>query len=99
MLLFLFSAHFFVEHLFGWFLRPDGVLPPASVWVGQLLHFAMLVGLGMIVFFGASGFLVGSLGGSPGLTRKARDFRFWRHNRAKKMTAENEQKRPVRCQV
>ena len=52
------------------------------------------------VVWGASGFLVGSLGCSPGLTQKSpKNSRFWRHNRAKRMTAENGQKRLVRCQV
>jgi hypothetical protein len=33
--LFLFWGGFFLEHLQEWFLRADGLLPPASVWIGQ----------------------------------------------------------------
>lgn len=35
---------FFVEHL-GWFLHPGQGLPPPRVWLLQLAHGAMLVGL------------------------------------------------------
>jgi hypothetical protein len=44
-LLLLFWGAFFVEHLQEWFLRADGRLPPASVWIAQLLHLLMLIGL------------------------------------------------------
>ena len=50
LLLFLFWGAFFLEHLQEWFLRQDGRFPPPVVWLGQLLHLAMLVGLGLIVF-------------------------------------------------
>ena len=49
LLLFLFWGAFFVEHLSEWFLRAGGRFPTAWVWVQQLFHFAMLVGLGMMV--------------------------------------------------
>ena len=48
LLLFLFWGAFFLEHLFGWFLRADHRYPPAWVWIAQGLHFTMLVGLAMI---------------------------------------------------
>ena len=35
---------FFVEHL-SWFLHPGQGLPPAWVWLLQLVHLAMLAGL------------------------------------------------------
>ena len=50
LLLFLFWGAFFLEHLQEWFLREDGRLPPFGAWVGQFLHLAMLVGLGLIIF-------------------------------------------------
>jgi hypothetical protein len=50
LLLFLFWGAFFLEHLQEWFLRQDGRLPPPSVWMGQLLHLAILVGLGLLIF-------------------------------------------------
>lgn len=45
----LFWGAFFVEHLIEWFLRPDGALPPPSVWISQALHATMLVGLAMML--------------------------------------------------
>lgn len=48
-LLLLFWGAFFVEHTSEWFLRPGGQFPPFSVWFLQLAHFAMLVGLSLIV--------------------------------------------------
>jgi hypothetical protein len=38
---------FFVEHL-GWFLKPVQGLPPARVWLLQLAHLTLLVGLLML---------------------------------------------------
>lgn len=61
LLLLFFWGAFFVEHLFEWFLRPDGAFPPASVWVGQFLHLAMLVGLGTIVFFPGWGAVIAAV--------------------------------------
>lgn len=43
--LLLFWGGFFVEHLREWFLRADGQYPPLKVWIGQALHFGMLLGL------------------------------------------------------
>ena len=62
LLLFLFWSVFFVEHLQEWFLGQDGRLPPLGVWMGQLLHFAMLVGLGLIIFRPACGGIVTVVG-------------------------------------
>jgi len=62
LLLFLFWGAFFVEHLQEWFLRQDGRLPPLDVWMGQLLHFAMLAGLSLIIFRPAWGAIVTVVG-------------------------------------
>jgi hypothetical protein len=43
--LFLLWGAFFVEHLEQWFLHPVKGLPPIWVWLGQLAHLAILVGL------------------------------------------------------
>lgn len=43
--LLLFWGVFFVEHLVEWFVKPLPQTPPAFVWLGQGLHFLMLVGL------------------------------------------------------
>ena len=64
LLLFLFWGGFFLEHLREWFLRQDGRLPPAKVWVGQFLHLAMLLGLGLVVLrpkWGAVATVVGTI--------------------------------------
>jgi hypothetical protein len=58
LLLFLFWGAFFLDHLQEWFLRQDGQLPPSSVWLGQLLHLAMLLGLGLTIFRPAWGAMV-----------------------------------------
>ena len=50
-LLCLFWGAFFVEHLREWFLSGSGVLPPVHVWIGQLLHFVMIAGLAMVIFW------------------------------------------------
>jgi hypothetical protein len=39
----LFWGVFFVEHLWEWFMKPLPETPPAKVWLGQLLHLALLV--------------------------------------------------------
>ncbi|HWQ55828.1 MAG TPA: hypothetical protein VN442_19225 [Bryobacteraceae bacterium] len=49
LLFLLFWGAFFVEHLSEWFLRRDGNYPPPFVWIAQLLHFSMLVGLGLML--------------------------------------------------
>ena len=43
--LFLFWGAFFVEHLQQWFLHPVNGFPPVWVWLGQLAHLAILIGL------------------------------------------------------
>jgi hypothetical protein len=43
--LFLFWGAFFVEHLQQWFLHPFKGFPPVGVWLRQLAHLAILVGL------------------------------------------------------
>ncbi len=43
--LFLFWGAFFVEHLQEWFLHPAKGFPPIWVWLGQLAHLTILVGL------------------------------------------------------
>jgi hypothetical protein len=43
--LFLVWGAFFAEHLQEWFLHPDKGFPPVWVWLLQLAHLAMLVGL------------------------------------------------------
>jgi hypothetical protein len=42
--LLLFWGAFFLEHL-EWFLHPDRGFPPARVWLLQLAHLLMLIGL------------------------------------------------------
>ena len=39
----LFWGGFFLEHLWEWFMKPLPKTPPAKVWLGQLLHLALLV--------------------------------------------------------
>jgi hypothetical protein len=41
------SGAFFVEHL-GWFLHPTVGWPPARVWLLQLVHLGLLVGLALL---------------------------------------------------
>ncbi len=43
--LFLFWGAFFVEHLQQWFLHPANGFPPVWLWLGQLAHLAILIGL------------------------------------------------------
>ena len=40
-----FWGAFFLEHLWEWFIKPIPNTPPVSVWIGQVLHFLILVGL------------------------------------------------------
>lgn len=49
LLLLLLWGAFFVEHVSEWFMRPDGRYPPPWVWVGQVLHFLILVGFGLML--------------------------------------------------
>lgn len=48
-LLLVFWGSLFVEHTAEWFLRPDGQYPPLLVWFQQTAHFAMLVGLSLML--------------------------------------------------
>ena len=41
----LFWGAFFVEHLQQWFLHPVKGFPPVWVWLGQLAHLVILIGL------------------------------------------------------
>jgi hypothetical protein len=43
--LFLLWGAFFLEHLQEWFLHPHKGFPPAPVWLAQLAHLTILVGL------------------------------------------------------
>jgi len=43
-MVFLFWGAFFLEHL-SWFFKPLAQWPPAQVWLLQLAHLAMLIGL------------------------------------------------------
>jgi hypothetical protein len=43
--LFLFWGAFFVEHLQQWFLHPVDRFPSVWVWIGQLAHLAIVIGL------------------------------------------------------
>jgi hypothetical protein len=47
LLLFLFWGAFFAEHVLEWFLQP-GAWPPAFVWIAQIFHLGMLVGLALM---------------------------------------------------
>lgn len=48
-LLLLLWGAFFVEHTSEWILRAGGHYPPTSVWLRHLAHFAVLVGLGLML--------------------------------------------------
>ncbi len=43
--LFLFWGGFFVAHLVEWFVKPFPATPPAFVWLGQVAHLLILLGL------------------------------------------------------
>jgi hypothetical protein len=49
LLLLLIWGVFFVEHFFEWFLHPSGELPPAAVWLSQVFHLAIVVGLALMI--------------------------------------------------
>src|SRR5262249_46623303 len=57
LLLFLFWGAFFLEHLAEWFLGPQGA-PPLRVWVSQVLHLGMVVGLALMLRWDRLGALV-----------------------------------------
>ena len=48
--LFLFWGAFFLEHLREWFLNPTFRLAPLPVWLGQLAHLGLLLGLLLMVW-------------------------------------------------
>src|SRR5262245_60505585 len=60
LLLLLFWGAFFLEHLSEWFLGPQGA-PPLWVWVSQVLHLGMLVGLALMLWRDRLGALVTAL--------------------------------------
>lgn len=53
---------FFVKHLQEWFLGGSGALPPFKVWIGQLLHLVMILGLAMIIWWPSRGTVVTIVG-------------------------------------
>ncbi len=68
--LFLFWGAFFVEHLQEWFVQPTKGFPPVWVWLGQLAHLTILVGLAALWRWPVTGSLltiVGSLAFFGGL--------------------------------
>ncbi len=58
----LFWGALFVNHLQEWFLGGSGALPPFKVWMGQLLHLVMILGLAMIIFWPLRGTFVTIVG-------------------------------------
>ncbi len=62
LLLFLFWGAFFVEHLTEWFLRAPGGYPPPRLWISQVLHLVMLIGLAMMLRWDKLGTLVMVIG-------------------------------------
>jgi hypothetical protein len=58
LLLLLSWGGFFVEHLAEWFLYPSGPYPPRFVWVSQAFHFAIVVGLALMLKWDKPGALV-----------------------------------------
>ena len=58
LLLFLFWGAFFLAHLSEWFWNAHGALPPARVWVSQVLHLGMLVGLALMLWKDRIGALI-----------------------------------------
>jgi Zn-dependent protease len=61
LLLFLFWGAFFLEHLSEWLHGPQRA-PPLWVWVSQVLHLGMLVGLALMLRWDRLGALVTALG-------------------------------------
>jgi hypothetical protein len=62
LLLLLLWGFFFLEHLSEWFRHIPGAVPPARVWVGQILHLGMLVGLALMLRWDRLGAVVTTLG-------------------------------------
>jgi hypothetical protein len=47
--LFVFWGAFFLEHVQEWFLHPALGFPPMKVWLLQIAHLAMLIGLVLLL--------------------------------------------------
>jgi hypothetical protein len=62
LLLLLFWGTFFLEHLSEWFRNPVGAPPPTWVWISQMLHLGMLVGLALSLRWDRLGAIVTALG-------------------------------------
>jgi len=60
--LFLFWGAFFLEHVQEWFLHPAQGLPPTRVWLLQLAHLVMLIGLLLLLRWELLGSAVTILG-------------------------------------
>jgi hypothetical protein len=60
--LFLFWGAFFVEHLNEWFMFPMNGFPPVAVWLRQMAHLAILVGLVTLWRWPLTGSIVTILG-------------------------------------
>jgi hypothetical protein len=60
--LFLFWGGFFVAHLQQWFFHPTKGFPPAWVWLAQLAHLTILVGLVTIWRWQVTGSILTILG-------------------------------------
>ena len=60
--LFLFWGAFFVEHLQEWFLHPVKGFPPVWIWLGQLAHLTILVGLVALWRWPVTGSILTTLG-------------------------------------
>jgi hypothetical protein len=60
--LFLFWGAFFVEHIGEWFAHPAQGLPPPRVWLLQLAHLVMLIGLAAMLRWELAGSLLSVIG-------------------------------------
>lgn len=60
--LFLLWGAFFVEHLQEWFSHPAKGLPPVWVWLAQLAHLTILIGLATLWRWQATGSILTILG-------------------------------------
>lgn len=60
--LFLFWGAFFVEHIREWFTHPATGLPPTKVWLLQLAHLVMLIGLVVMLRWEIAGVILSVAG-------------------------------------
>ncbi len=60
--LFLFWGAFFVEHLQEWFSQPARGFPPVWVWLAQLAHLTILIGLAALWRWPVTGSILTILG-------------------------------------